>query len=95
MSEEDRWYNAIAKGERAQLVAEDLRERFNDVERELFEMLAGVNIHDQHSKDELLRSIKNLRRVRDAIAADVSAGQVAAMMVARSKKDRLKSLIGW
>lgn len=64
---------------------------WNDVESEIQEMLADVNMHDTAGQKELLRSLKNLRRVKQAIQVTMHNGIVARDMLKRGK---LKELIG-
>ena len=61
------------------------------IEAEIYEMLAEVNMHDAAGQKELLRSLKNLRRVRQALQATMYNGVVAKDMLKRSK---LKEFIG-
>lgn len=81
-------------GERASYALQYLAPKFDKIERDLAELLWDVSMHDQQTKDELLRSIKNLRRLRTAIQADIDNGELAKQLVARSVKDRLKSVVG-
>lgn len=64
---------------------------FAGVESEIQEMLADVNMHDTAGQKELLRSLKNLRRVKLAIQTTMHNGIIAKDMLKRSK---LKELIG-
>ena len=57
----------------------------------IYEMLADVNMHDTAGQKELLRSLKNLERVREAYERAINDGFVAKESLRRSK---LKELVG-
>jgi hypothetical protein len=85
----------IALGERAFLALEYLGPKFEQIEKDLFELLAETNMHDDTTKNELLRSVKNLRRLRQLVNQDIANADFARDMVRRSLKDRAKNAIGW
>lgn len=82
-------------GERAQYALEYLGPKFAKIEGDLVELWAEANMHDDQTKDELLRSVKNLRRLRDLIQSDIVNGDLAAKLIHRSAKDRIRDVIGW
>jgi hypothetical protein len=57
----------------------------------IHEMLAEVNMHDTAGQKELLRSLKNLERVREAYERAINDGFVAKESLRRSK---IKELVG-
>ena len=85
----------IAHGERAFLALEYLKPKFDEIEHDLFALLAEVNMHDNQTKDELLRTVKNLRRLRQLVDQDIANGEVAREMVRRSLVGRARSALGW
>jgi len=85
----------VVQGERAGLALEYLGPKFDAVETDLFNLLADVNMHDQHTKDELLRTVKNLRRLRDLIHQDIAGGDLAREMIRRRMGERVRGALGW
>lgn len=85
----------IAKGDRAFLALEYLGPKFEQIERDLFDLLAETNMHDQHTKDELLRTVKNLRRLRQLVDQDIANADFARDMVRRSALERVRGALGW
>lgn len=85
----------VADGEKAAYAMEYLGDKFDRIESDLFELLAETNMHDNQTKDELLRSVKNLRRLRDLMTTDIANGELARKVIARSARDRLRNAIGW
>lgn len=67
---------------------------FGDLERELFEQLAAVNMHDDASKNELLRTIKNLRRLKGVLERHIVDGVAAKELLRRNTLDRAKEWLG-
>ncbi len=65
-----------------------------ELETELFELLAEVNMHDQATKDEYLRSLKNLRRLKGVLERHIANGEAAKHLLARTAKDRIRNAIG-
>lgn len=84
----------IALGEKAAYALEYLQTKFDQLEHDLVEIWAEVNMHDQPTKDELLRSVKTLRKLRALIDADINNAALARQLIARSMKDRVRSVIG-
>lgn len=85
----------VIQGERASHALEFLAPKFDEVERDLFDLLADVNMHDQNTKDELLRTVKNLRRLRDLVQRDIANGDLAREMIRRrTLGDRFRESLG-
>jgi hypothetical protein len=85
----------IRNGERAQYAMEYLLEKFARIEADIAELLWEVNMHDQATKDELLRTVKNLRKLRAAMEQDINNANLARELVKRSAGDRLRSVVGF
>ena len=85
----------VADGERAGYAMEYLGPKFDQLDRELFELLAEVNMHDKETQAELLRSIKNLRKLRGLIDADIANANLARDLIKRSVKDRIRGVVGF
>lgn len=87
----------VSRGEQAQqiLTAPLYIAAFADIERELFEELAKTNMHDTASQQELLRSVKNLRRLRGVLERHMANGEAAKQLLARSMRDRLLNAVGY
>ena len=83
----DRTQEQISRGNQAaQLLAHPmLQAAFEELEAAMFEQLAEVNMHDAATKDELLRSVKNLRRIRGVLENHISTGKYAALWLEKSK----------
>lgn len=67
---------------------------FADIERELFELLAESNMHDTGSQQELLRTVKNLRRLRGVLENHVNNGVVAKESLRRSQLEKAREFLG-
>ena len=50
---------------------------FQGIEKDIFEQIALTNMHDTGSQQELIRSLKNLRRVKAALELHIERGIVA------------------
>lgn len=64
---------------------------WNGIRDAIYQMLAEVNMHDTAGQKELLRSLKNLERVKEAYEMAINNGFVAKDALRRSK---LKELVG-
>ncbi len=68
---------------------------YDAIEREIFEQLAAINMHDKASQEELLRSLKNLRRVRAAFELHVERGIVAKAQLAHKEAAGFLRAVGY
>ncbi len=77
----------IARGHEAeQLLAHPMiASAFAEIRAGLLDQLAEVNMHDEATKNELLRSVKNLRRVREIFEHHVMTGTYATAWLKKSK----------
>jgi len=84
---------AVADGEQAEYILKHPLHKmaWNGIRDAIHEMLADVNMHDTAGQKELLRSLKNLQRVKDAYETAVNNGYVAKDSLRRSK---LRDFIG-
>ena len=89
-----------ADGERAAYALEYLAPKFAAIEKEFVELMIGTNMHDQPSRDEITRTLKNLRRLREQVETDINNGRFAADLLQKMKKDlsyrdRIRGATGW
>ena len=83
----------IADGEQAEYIINHRLHKlaWNGIRDAIYQMLADVNMHDTAGQKELLRSLKNLERVKEAYEMTINNGFVAKDALRRSK---LKELVG-
>lgn len=86
----------IRRADQAAHAMEVLKPKFDLLERELFDALAEINMHDTASKDEILRTVKNLRKLKAALERDIAAGDLARHLTARATlRDKLRGVVNW
>ena len=64
------------------------------VEKAIYETFVEANSHDQATKDECHRSIKNLRRLHEVFDLALQRGYVARESLKRTALQRAREVIG-